>query len=334
MDMESQASNQAPVAAQPPMQIQKIKFGELLNEAWEIASKKIWRLLGIEIVLIIITILALICYVILSGVVLGLVYLLGVPALLIFIAGVLLLGFIGVCLWFTAWKLAAVYKYLSGGEDQTVLPLLDAARPVARVILPTVVLGVLAILGGYIAFVIPGIVMSVSLAFVSIVAIIEGKTLWAALVRSRDLVRGRWMNVFSLFFIFAVFAIISVVATGGQYSPVSFLLTPVMYVFTYLMYKKLVSFNQLTSPSPRGDWYYKVAAGLSVLAIVVGLVFGSIAFAKNWDEFKAGFKDGYEKDKYSEEYDSMDDYDYPDNFYFDQNTDPSILDQIEPSQLQ
>jgi hypothetical protein len=294
----------SPETAEPVKQ--KIRFSKLLNAAWESTPKKIWRLLGIELALTIIMVLAMISYVILGGIVVGLTFLTGVEALVFFVSGILILGLLGVLIWFASWKMAAVYQYLSSGEEQSVLQLVDEAKPVATKIFPTVVLGALVILGGFVALIVPGIILSVSLAFVTVVAVVEKRTLWSALARSRDLVRGHWWNVFFQFLALGVFVILGILTTGGQYSPLAFLLTPVAYIYTYLIYKKLVEFNAHSAPTARGVWYYKVAAVLSALLIVLGLVLGTAAISRNWDELKEVFS---EQGKYSNDNNPFE-YDY------------------------
>src|SRR5204862_6902693 len=71
-------------------------------------------------------------------------------------------------------------------------------------VLAAVILGGLAMLAGFIAFVIPGIWLAVSLYFASQAVVAEGHSPMDALRRSRELVRGQWWRVFGIGIFFAV----------------------------------------------------------------------------------------------------------------------------------
>lgn len=287
--------NSTSTPSAPVVPKQKLTFSTLLNDSWELTGKKFWRLFGIYLMMTVLTVLVLICYLIAAGLVLLVLYFVHVPVLTALVASILLLGLIGAVLWISAWQIAAVYKYLAGGEEQTVLSLINEAQPIAKTILPTVILNFLVVLGGFMVFIIPGIIMSMSLAFVTIVAVLENRKMWDALMRSRDLVRGHWWNVFVQFVGLGLLIALALMVTGGQYSPLSLLLTPFIYIYSYLMYKQLASFNQQAAPAPRGDWYYKVAAVLAAVGIVIGVIGGGLAVAKNWDQVTTWFDEGYKE---------------------------------------
>jgi hypothetical protein len=103
----------------------------------------------------------------------------------------------------TAACIAAVME-LGRGERPT------AAWSVARgferwgAILGAVVLAGLATLAGFVAFVVPGIWLAVSLYFASQAVVAEGRSPMDALRRSRELVSGQWWRVFGIGILFSV----------------------------------------------------------------------------------------------------------------------------------
>jgi hypothetical protein len=85
-------------------------------------------------------------------------------------------------------------------------------------VLAAVILAGLATLAGFVAFVIPGVWLLVSLYFASQAVVAEGHSPMDAVRRSRELVRGQWWRVFGIGVLFSVMigVITSIVAGGAD----------------------------------------------------------------------------------------------------------------------
>lgn len=80
-----------------------------------------------------------------------------------------------------------------------------ATKPVFWSAIGAMILSGLAILGGFILLIIPGIIFSIWFAFSSYAAVIDGHKAGAALSYSKSLVRGRWFEVFWRLFVPGLF---------------------------------------------------------------------------------------------------------------------------------
>lgn len=84
-----------------------------------------------------------------------------------------------------------------------------AAGPWVVPFLLTEIRAVLYILAGFIAFIIPGVILSIRYCFVHLAVLLEGRTGSDALARSRDVMAGQWSRVMmSLFGVIVVLAVI------------------------------------------------------------------------------------------------------------------------------
>jgi hypothetical protein len=124
-------------------------------------------------------------------------------------------------------QLLVVQPLVTAACIAAVMALGDGEQPSARwsvargferwgAVLAAVILGGLLTLLGFIAFVIPGIWLAVSLYFASQAVVAEGRSPVDALRRSRDLVKGQWWRVFGIGLFFSVvIGVISGVVTAG-----------------------------------------------------------------------------------------------------------------------
>lgn len=290
-DSNQQAHSQA--AAHAPAQ--KLDFAQLLSDAWQLGQTKFWNLLGIYLITTVVMVVVIFLVGITAGAIGFIISLANVPALVVLFAALAILAIIVLVFWISTWGLIASFRYLDHSGNPTVAEMFSAAKPFAWGLVPTVIISFLAIMGGFVALIIPGIIMLISLSFVFMVAVLEDKKMWPALVRSRDLVRGRWWNIFIITIAFGIFAIIVLAATGMSYSPLMVVLYPFTYILCYVMYKKLASLPAAAMPTTRGDWYYKAAAGLGLLVIALGIIGTTYAASTDWDEFKKGFNQGFKE---------------------------------------
>jgi len=122
----------------------------------------------------------------------------------------------------------------------------------------TGLLAVLAIFGGFLLFIIPGIIFLVNYIFALPVVILENKTYVKAMRRSHDLVRGNWWRVFGvvvlciilyyigylisnflLHFLFTTFGIHWQVASIIASLIAQFLFVPFLYSYPVFLYYDL-----------------------------------------------------------------------------------------------
>tara|TARA_B100000508_G_scaffold140255_1_gene140691 strand:- start:1860 stop:3521 length:1662 start_codon:yes stop_codon:yes gene_type:complete len=149
------------------------------------------------------------------------------------------------------------------------------------------ILAALVSFGGFMLFIIPGIIISVYVYFSQYVLVVEGKRGMDALMRSRDLVRGHWWDVaikllgvslvlFGIFFIVAfAIGIVSYSAEGGAIDLITEIVAQVFgAVVTIIglhvgvsLYRSLAA----AKPSPTTD--YMNAKGKYLGLTVLGLLF-------------------------------------------------------------
>lgn len=151
------------------------------------------------------------------------------------------------------WVSAAIIKAINS-PDSTPNPS-ELLTKSAKYILPyllVVVLTGLAVLGGLILLIIPGIIFAVWFAFSNYTLVLEDKRSIEAMKASKALVKGRWGDVFVRFLLLMLSLIgISIVASlvlslfpAALYSVLngalsSFFMTPFSLIFGYLLYKDL-----------------------------------------------------------------------------------------------
>ncbi len=272
------------VQAALPARTYKLSLLQLLDEAWELAKSKIWRLLGIDLIMLASMLGAMIAVSIPAAILVGISLLIKIPALTVFIFALSLLAIIIAILAVTLWSFIASLNVIHSEEYITVRQALLNALPKIKPLMPTYLLALLAMFAGSIFFIIPGIIVFVSLYLVLYVAVIENLTTWQAFKRSRDLIRGRWWNMFGVL-VFAMLIILFVMMmTGFETSPITIIITPFSYLLGYIAYKQL-SANP-TNPTPRGDWYYKLLAVVAGIAIIASIVGFSIGAGTDWESFQ------------------------------------------------
>ena len=97
----------------------------------------------------------------------------------------------------TAIHVVVVQRIAAGQAVALGSALKDAVRCLPAVVLVVVLYGI-GMLGGFLLFVIPGVWLSVIWYFGAQVAVLEGRSAWESLRRSRDVVRGRWWRTAAL----------------------------------------------------------------------------------------------------------------------------------------
>lgn len=144
--------------------------------------------------------------------------------------------------------------------------------------------------GGYLLFIIPGIIFSTWFSFAVIIVVAEGLGGMDAILKSKEYVKGHWWEVFWRFlFIGLVLFVINLVFLISSWiinfiaqivnnsalinigviinfagSIVGFLLAPLIVIYTYLVYKNI--------KEVKGDFAFTPSSGEKLKFIIVGLL--------------------------------------------------------------
>lgn len=206
--------------------------GELFKRAWDIYKRRA----GVVISLYILSFLffaGVFCLCLGSGYLVSLIFHAGrkvLPA-----AGAVM-GIIAGIVVFT-WGLAAV-TYAVTDEDLGIRQALGKGRSVIWPFMWLISLVGYIIPGGFLLFIVPGIIFSVWFAFAQFVFVTEGVGGMNSLLKSKEYVRGRWFEVFlRLFLIWIASVLISSIPLLGTI--LSFLFVPYLLVFIWLLYDDL-----------------------------------------------------------------------------------------------
>jgi hypothetical protein len=151
-------------------------------------------------------------------------------------------------------------------------------------------------LGGFVVFVIPGIIFSIWFVFAIYTFAIEGEKGMNALLRSREYVLGHWWSVFGRQIVFGLAALVAIMLLGlagrvlGGEVGVSLvvnlftlLLAPLAVVYVYTLYQNLKLLKpKVTNQSPqgpRGFFYFSAVLGVLGLIILMALlIIGAFLF--------------------------------------------------------
>ena len=157
------------------------------------------------------------------------------------------------------------------------------------------VLSYLAVLGGFIMLVLPGILVGIWLLFTMFIVVVEGKRGLAAMQQSREYVRGYWWTLFGRYLLVVFIAgVLGAVVSGfallifgkmlGPLVPLVFemVVLPFLLVYIYQLYQDLAAIKPGSSAgqatSGRGFFITSIIVGLAGLilipiALVIGMLF-------------------------------------------------------------
>ncbi len=165
------------------------------------------------------------------------------------------------------------------------------------------IISALVTLGGFMLLVIPGLIVSMYIAFYNYALVIDGKKGFSALVESYQLVRGRWLAVFGrALFIALVSIVISLIAGmivglfGGKDAPsavsgfVNILSTaiasPLTVIFIYRIYTALKSVRQ---PEVDAKKFKQILIGfvsVGIIALVFAIIVTPVLMVKGVQELR------------------------------------------------
>ncbi len=135
------------------------------------------------------------------------------------------------------------------------------------------------ITGGFLLFLIPGIIFTVWFAFSPFIFARDDIRGMDALLKSREYVRGRWFEVFGrLVAVWVVSLVLGVIPILGPI--LSLLFAPFVAVFTYLIYEDLAAIkgaspSYVNTAGVKCQWVGVSTLGYLVLPVIIIMMFGA-----------------------------------------------------------
>lgn len=160
------------------------------------------------------------------------------------------------------WQAAAIVAIRDRKERVTVIDAFRRAMPAIPRVAVAVILQTLAVLGGFMLLIIPGIIFAIWFSLTVYVVVVEGVSAGAALSRSKQLVTDNWWDVFLRFLAMGLVFFVAYMlpfgllmamgAVAGEAAGfvfallsnvvqtiVGILLTPYLIIYSYLVYLDL-----------------------------------------------------------------------------------------------
>ncbi len=265
----------------PPTAPVMTDIGDLFRLSWELYQKRFATL----ILLYLLTILAIVIPTALAvGLSFFMTLIAGGTAFLVTVFLGILVG-IACSLWCYSGFLCAVV-------DDT-LRLEDALARGKKMILPLawiILLYGFIITGGYLLLIIPGVIFTVWFALTLFVMPSENVRGMEALLKSREYVRGHWLDVaLRLFLIWVVSGVVSAIPFFGFILALFFF--PYVMIFHCLIYRDLRSIKgDISFPCGTKNkllWPGVALAGWIIIPVILTLLFGSL-FCDKFDQGNSG----------------------------------------------
>lgn len=231
------------------------KASQIFNEAWAIYKRRIKTLIAITLIPTLAYLLFIALFV--GGGAVALKFLkldivaLGIFGLILGLAAIIFIIYLSV------WgAVAEIYAIKDQAENIGWKEAYKRSRHKINPFFSTNLLAGLAVVGGFILLIIPGIIFALWFSQASYVVVEEDLANTAALKRSKYYVKGRWGEVFGKFFYIGVISIgiylavvlllwiLSQIGIKQEYTSwignvFSFVWTPMVSVYAYLLYKYL-----------------------------------------------------------------------------------------------
>ena len=201
---------------------------------------------------------------------LALLAIIGVP--LAFAAG------IAIFIWIFLCSFSLVTLAIHAQEGMKAVPALRLTwRSLGKLLWTGIAGGVLVFLG-YLLFIIPGIVLSIYWSFAFYVCLTEDKSGYAALKRSRELVRGyvwtfikRWVFWMYLALAFTIFSAIPLLGQIGSII-LTAIYSPLGVIYFYSLYKTVADRKASGEQTDNTTVGSKIKTLLAMIVPIVGLV--------------------------------------------------------------
>ena len=261
---------------------------ELLKRAWKIFQTRIWTIIGIQIMPLLVMLgLSLI---ILIGVILA--SLLGEEShtILIILGAIVGIVAFGFLIYISLWsQVAVIIAIRDSNEKIGAKESYNRAKGKLGVFFGASLLAGLAVFGGYLLFIIPGIIFAIWFMFAGFIAIDEGKGGSAALGQSREYTRNLWWEIASrVMFITLVSLVLS---TMGQLFSLlgevvgvimavlisigTFLIGPVFFIYPFELYRnvKTLRVNSIQIQTDTGKLFALVAGEIVLFILLYSATF-------------------------------------------------------------
>lgn len=137
--------------------------------------------------------------------------------------------------------------------------------------------------GGFMLFIIPGVIFTVWFFFAQFIAVKEDVRGMGALLKSREYVRGQWFNVaLRLLLVWGASMLLGMIPLAGPLLSIAFL--PYVMIFHYLLYRDLWDLKgDIPYPCGTGDlirWPAIALAGFIIVPTTLALLVGGAAMGK------------------------------------------------------
>jgi len=258
----------------PPVARVMTDIGELFRQSWELYQKRFATL-------VLLYLLAILAIVIPTAIAAGLAFFMTLIAGGVAFVAMVSIGLLAgvVCfLWCYSGFLCAVV-------DDT-LRLEDALARGKKMILPLAWVFLLSgfiITGGYLLLIIPGVIFTVWFFLAQFIMSAENVRGMEALLKSREYVRGHWLDVaLRLFLIWVVSGVVSAIPFFGFILAVLFF--PYLMIFHWLIYRDLRAIKgDISCPCGAKNkllWPGVALVGWIIVPVILTLLFGSLFCGK------------------------------------------------------
>jgi hypothetical protein len=213
----------------------------------------------------------------------------GSDSLIVLQGGRVVLGFLGIVaiafgMVFANAIMAATIIHAALHDGATPMASLKNGLKIWKSIFWVGLLSALVVWGGLIPLIVPGIIIAVLVAFAQYAAVEEGKKGFAALMRSRELVKGRWLGVFGRSLAMAIGIYLPSMllsAIGGEESMLNaigglyelLIATPAMVLVSAILYRHLKAKAHHATDSEKALKVYKP---LAIWGLVAPILIGGV----------------------------------------------------------
>ncbi len=212
---------------------------ELFKKSFDAYWKKIWTLAGITLfsLLGILALLPSILIILIINFSQPKNSFPGITLILVYVLLILIGAFF--CILIGLWSQTSLYYAVNEDSAGVKQSLATAWKKIASFFWVSLLVS-LAVFGGFILLIIPGIIFSVWFTFSVFVFICEGLKGSSALKRSKQLVQGHWWPVFGRIIVLSI--IVLLISWIKFFGPIinMFFVAPFSIVFMYTLYKDLV----------------------------------------------------------------------------------------------
>lgn len=255
----------------------------ILSEAWSVYKKRMKTFLGIMLIPSVAMILLSIPWIAVS--------LLGISSITELFLGlfsfwIILLILVGIILQLWGY-LALIYAIKDSQENIGIKESYRRSRSQITSYLWIFTLSGLIVLGGFFLLIVPGIIFAVWFSFAVFLLIDENLRGMDALLKSREYIRGKWGSVFwRLLFMGIIFLTICFIlmiifhSLSGILTPIlSFLLSPLIMTYYFLVYKKVKALKgEFVFTPTRKKKLPFIFIGILGIILLISIIFSSLSF--------------------------------------------------------